>query len=71
VGLFLFAGLPERASNEVKSRSTRTLKPVSVNFDIVLNPYDYGEPDQRLRRGNFSHRIKGKVKNILENLCGA
>jgi len=32
------AGLRERASNVVNSRSNGRMKPISVDFDIVLNP---------------------------------
>ena len=36
-GLFIVAGLRERASNGVKSKTNESMKPVTVIFDIVLD----------------------------------
>jgi hypothetical protein len=44
LGLFFVAGLRERASNDVKSKTNESMKLVSVIFDIVLDSPDCDIP---------------------------
>ena len=65
LGLFLVAGLRERASNGVKSKANESMKPVTVIFDIVVDSLLRCTAGRRCAKRNFSHALPAEVKTIF------